>query len=365
MFLLGYLKKLKVTRCVFYTLVWSLYFFPIPFFLRIHPVLFSVRLVKTSTLLILPLGVTLTIQITATDSSAIASVSSTPSLTLSSGSTSITSGYQNFSNWSVTSTNTTLWSPSNISPSGWIDASDTSSYNLSGSNLSSISDKSGNFNMTIDGTPQRSQVSVNYLNGLPTFYFDGSESLISSDQDQVASSGNHWATGVFRWDSVDNSKDSFWSFDNSNSSRRTYAISSSDNNSWSGEIDYDGNNSIVSGIAKNSFIAASIGRYTYTIISVVFNKTGNQIFGRLNGTTRTSVHSYNNSLYQNADYRLFRNRGGTKPAGRLAEHFFKAGVPGTGGTDITDVQKAEGYLAHKWGLTSSLPLITPIKVQLL
>ena len=42
-------------------------------------------------------GVTITIQITVTDSSAIASVSSTPSLTLSSGNTSITSGYQNFS----------------------------------------------------------------------------------------------------------------------------------------------------------------------------------------------------------------------------------------------------------------------------
>ena len=61
------------------------------------------------------------------------------------------------------------------------------------------------------------------------------------------------------------------------------------------------------------------------------------------------------------DYRLFRNRGGTKLTGRLAEHFFKAGVPGTGGTDITDVQKAEGYLAHKWGLTSSLPSNHPYK----
>ncbi|HCQ25018.1 MAG TPA: hypothetical protein DIT52_07385, partial [Flavobacteriaceae bacterium] len=281
-------------------------------------------------------GVTLTIQITATDSSNIASISSTPSLTLSSGSTSITSGYQNFTNWSETSANSSLWSPSNISPSGWIDASDASSYNMNGSRLSSITDKSGNFNMTVDGNPTRY---TNSLNGLSTFSFDGSESLISSDQDEVANSGNHWAIGVFRWDTVDNTKDSFWSFDNSNSSRRTYAISSSDsNNSWSGEIDYDGNNSIVSGTAKNSF-TASIGRYTYTIISVVFNKTGNQIFGRLNGTTRTSVHSYNNSLYQNADYRLFRNRGGAKPAGWLAEHFFKAGVPGTGGTDITDVEK--------------------------
>ncbi len=212
--------------------------------------------------------------------------------------------------------------------------------------------------MTIDGTPLRN---IGGPNGLSVFYFDGNESLKSSDQDQVASSGNHWAIGVFRWDSIDNSKDSFWSFDNSNSSRRTYAISSSDNNSWIGEIDYDGNNSIVSGTAKNSFIAASIGRYNYTIISVVFNKTGNQIFSRLDGTTRTSVHSYNNSLYQNADYRLFRNRGGAKPAGILAEHFFKAGIPGTGGTDITDVEKAEGYLAHKWGLESSLPSNHPYK----
>ena len=159
-------------------------------------------------------GVTLTIQITATDSSNIASISSTPSLTLSSGNTSITSGYQNFTNWSETSANTSSWSPSNISPSGWIDASDASSYNTNGNILSSITDKSGNFNMTIDGTPL---VNINGPNGLSVFYFDGNESLISSDQDQVASSGNHWAIGVFRWDSIDNSKDSFWSFDNTNS----------------------------------------------------------------------------------------------------------------------------------------------------
>ena len=56
MYPLGYEKKLKLTRSLFYTLQWVYIFFPIPFFLRIHPVLFSVRLVKTSTLLILPLG---------------------------------------------------------------------------------------------------------------------------------------------------------------------------------------------------------------------------------------------------------------------------------------------------------------------
>ena len=100
-------------------------------------------------------GVTLTIEITVTDASSIANVTSNPSLTFTPGTATITSGYENFTNWSVISTNSNLWSPSNISPSGWIDASDASSYNLSGSNLSSITDKSGNFNMTIDGTPHK------------------------------------------------------------------------------------------------------------------------------------------------------------------------------------------------------------------
>ena len=34
---------------------------------------------------------------------------------------------------------------------------------------------------------------------------------------------------------------------------------------------------------------------------------------------------------------------------------------GTGGTDITEFQKAEGYLAHKWGLTGNLPSDHPFK----
>jgi hypothetical protein len=47
----------------------------------------------------------------------------------------------------------------------------------------------------------------------------------------------------------------------------------------------------------------------------------------------------------------------------MAEYFHVAGVPGTGSTDISDVQKAEGYLAHKWGLTSGLPNSHPYKTS--
>jgi hypothetical protein len=165
---------------------------------------------------------------------------------------------------------------------------------------------------------------------------------------------------VFQWHSVNSTKDTFFSADGS----RTYAVSSSQsNNSWTGEIDYDGSNTIVSGTARNTF-TASISQSTWTIVSIVFNKTGNQVFGRLNGTTRTSTHSYSNSMDTTAsDVRMMRNRSGQKLDGRMAEYFHVAGIPGTGSTDISDVQKAEGYLAHKWGLTSGLPNSHPYKTS--
>ena len=98
----------------------------------------------------------------------------------------------------------------------------------------------------------------------------------------------------------------------------------------------------------------SISSDTWTIVSIVFNKTGNQIFGRLNGTTRTSVDPYNLSMDTNAtDVRMMRNRSGQKTNGRMAE-YFHVGVRGGGGTNIDDVEKAEGYL-NKWGLEGNLP----------
>ena len=56
-----------------------------------------------------------------------------------------------------------------------------------------------------------------------------------------------------------------------------------------------------------------------------------------------------------------RNRASVELDGKMAEFFAVADIPGTGGTDISTLQKAEGYLAHKWGLTGSLPAGHPYK----
>jgi hypothetical protein len=252
------------------------------------------------------------------------------------------------------------WDPStDITPVLWYDASDTSSYTLSSSTLNTVSDKAGNFSPTITGTPTRVTGGLNGLN-VWDFSTSGSNENITTGSGPYASGGNHWAIGVFQWHSVDQTKDSFWSADGN----RTYAVSASQsNNTWTGEIDYDGNNSIVSGTARNTF-QTNISQNTWTIVSIVFNKTGNQIFGRLNGTTRTSIDPYNLSMDTTcSDHRIMRNRSGVHLDGRMAEYFHIAGVPGTGGTNISDVEAAEGYLAHKWGLTGNLPSSHPYKTK--
>ena len=248
-----------------------------------------------------------------------------------------------------------LWSPAiNISPGSWLDASDDSKYTINGSNeITSITDKSGSTTFTIDGSPV---IEENNLNNLNTLLFDGNESLISANDVSWSNNGNHWAIGVFQWITVDGSKDSFFSANGT----RTYAVSSANESSWDGEIDYDGSNSISTGLAKNEF-TVSIPAETWVIISIVFNKSGNQIFGRLNGIRRTDIDPYSISMDAVTDLRLMRQRTNKKLNGRMAEFFHIADIPGNGGTDISDVEKAEGYLAHKWGLTSILDSGHPFK----
>ena len=45
----------------------------------------------------------------------------------------------------------------------------------------------------------------------------------------------------------------------------------------------------------------------------------------------------------------------------MAEFFSVAGLPGTGGTDNSLIEKTEGYLAHKWGQQGNLANNHPYK----
>jgi len=254
------------------------------------------------------------------------------------------------------------WAPaSDITTAIWLDASDTGSYTLSGSTVTALTDKAGNATVGITGTPNTS----NTLDSKNVFTFSGSEDF-TTDEVAQASSGNHWAIGVMQWNQRNDSQDSFWSTENNSGSilnKRDYAISAGASN-FDGELDLDGlaSGRISTTIGNLQEFDSGIAQNTWVIIGAIFNKTGNQIAVRVDGDNAfTPVNDYDNSLDTNMDLRIMRNRANERMGGRMAEFFTVADVPGTGGTDITTVIKAEGYLAHKWGLTSSLPVSHPYK----
>jgi len=258
----------------------------------------------------------------------------------------------------------TDWSPSDVTISGWIDASDSENYTTgSGNELAGVTDKSGTSSFNVNGTP--TIVSAG-LNNLSVFDFSGtSENIISASYiSHTDGSGNHWAIGVFLPDQVNNKRDSFWSFDTNTSPLRDYSISSAtSSNSWPGEIDLDGLTiyRISSTMGNGENWSSSASMDNWHIVVAIFNKTGNRIQVRLNGSYVVNVSDYDNSIQTSQQLRLMRNRGSVHLDGRVAEFFSVKDIPGTGGTDISDVEKAEGYLAHKWGLTGNLPVTHPYK----
>ena len=204
------------------------------------------------------------------------------------------------------------WNPeTDITTVAWIDASDTSNYTTSGSTLTGVTDKSGSYTMSVGGTPTTSDT----LNSLSVFTFDGNnEYLQSTTYEPQVSSGNHWAIGLFRYDAVDNNKDSFWSYETNGSPKRDYAISSSaTNNTWPGELDLDGLSSDRISSTIGGALDWSVGGLNITqwyIVACYFDKTGNQIGLRFDGRTNSfsPVNDYDNSLQTNQQLRLMRNR---------------------------------------------------------
>ena len=255
------------------------------------------------------------------------------------------------------------WDPStDITAAIWFDASDTGSYTLSGSDVTAVTDKAGNATVTVNGTPNVSTT----LDSKNTFTFSGVGEDLTTDEVAQASSGNHWAIGVMQWNTRNDSQDSFWSTENNSGSilnKRDYAISAGTSN-FDGELDLDGlaTGRISSTIGNLQNFDSGIAQNTWVIIGAIFNKTGNQIAVRVDGLNKfTPVNDYDNSLDTLMDLRIFRNRANERMGGKMAEFFTVADIPGLGGKSFTEFQKAEGYLAHKWGLEGSLPVDHPYK----
>ena len=245
----------------------------------------------------------------------------------------------------------------------WLDPSDTSTTTYNGSNeLTAITDKTGTATITVNNTPQKSN-----LNGLEVLVFNQPDNeYLQSDTTAQVVSGNHWALFMGQIASPNNNKDSIWSFETNQSPKRDYALSSGDASDFDGELDLDGlSSNRISSNAGNliSFTAQTpIAAATIVIVVAFFNKTGSQIGVRVNGTNAfTPETDYDNNIQNNQQLRIFRNRGSQTFGGTLIEFMSVKGLPGTGGTDMTYIEEAEGYVAHKFNQASLLPVSHPYK----
>ena len=257
-----------------------------------------------------------------------------------------------------TSTAPSPWTPSDMGSNvhTWVDFGDASSYSLDrGSNdLATVTDKSGNVQLSLNNSPN---INSEHLNSMDVAYFDGKEFIYGNSATPVIDSdGNHYAVALWKITGVDDVKDSIWSYSNSSISKRDYAVSARTTGSWSGELD------LGNGTAELGILNWYDGIYSdnWIIYSVVFDKTNNRIFARANGVDKTDRIPYLESLQNDLLLRIGANRNGNKKVqGYCAEFLSIKSVPGIRG--IEELEKVEGYLAHKWGINSSLPANHPYR----
>ena len=259
------------------------------------------------------------------------------------------------------------WAPTNLGNDlrMWLNPSDTSTTTFqSGSNaLLSITDSSSvGTTININNTPQQGTEDNKEI-----IVFDhSSNEYLSTGSFAIAANGNHWAIFAGTIATPDNTKDSIWSFDTTESPARDYAISSGNASQFDGELDLDGlsTNRISSdaGNLINFTSGTPIQPNTNFMLVCYFDKTGSEIGVRINGSNAfTPETDYDNNLKTTAGMNIFRNRGSQSFGGKMFEFMVSQGQPGTGGGDKTYIEQAEGYLAHKWGLTANLPVSHPYK----
>ena len=209
---------------------------------------------------------------------------------------------------------------------------------------------------------QRSTTSGITYNGSNAVYaaFDGTADYWRTNNyaTMTDGSGNTYITMLSYVYNSDQKNDSIISLAGS----RDFQISSNNGGTWSGQFDMSGlsSTSILSWYSDNG----TTRNYTFqwNIFAFVFNKTGNQIYGRINGYPLSNTVTYASAM--TAGYvRLPVNRLGSRRLQMdMAEMLIVRDKPGTSSnTSIENLEKVEGWLAWTYGLQGRLPSTHPYK----
>ena len=240
----------------------------------------------------------------------------------------------------------------------------------SSTNITSVTDlgSSGGFSWNVGGGTGTSYATrtANYSgltyngNNSTIANFDGAADYWRTNSQVVTynSSGDSYVVQLSYVYNASQKNDSIYSI----SGNRDFQVSSNTANTFDGQIDMDG----LSSTTQLSWFSDNGTTRNYTfqwnIWAFVFNKTGNQIFGRINGYSLCNTVTYSSSL-TSGFVRLAANRLANRRIQMLlAENLIIKDRPGTGSnTSIDILEKVEGWMAWTYGLEGQLNPSHPYK----
>jgi hypothetical protein len=248
---------------------------------------------------------------------------------------------------SISGGSSTLWTPTEITTTGWYDET-THDLDIS-DRLQTWNDNSGNnhpFSQTTSS--ERPSIITGGLNGKPVVDFDGVDHFLESGFEDASSffnSGLYYAWVVFKADTVDTSSVNGYQNDGIWSDEGGYVAAFAESGGPNaGAYVYDGANN------------TALSSYTIGDWAILGTRLDGGLLGsKLNGDTEQTAAS---GFIQDLSYILRMGKNYDEAWGEV--YYFDGQIAEVIFTNTSissvDIERIEGYLAHKWGLTSLLPV---------
>lgn len=249
-----------------------------------------------------------------------------------------------------------LWTPAEITSALWLDAADANTITLVSSAVSQWADKSGNSRHATQGASgARPMVAASAINGKDALVFDGLDDFLTLG----TALGRPSSYTVFSVSKIakalSNVQAVIASIDSGGNSRNSCMTIANDGGATFWQYGYNGSKYrwgyVASGFTLDTVAMHCLVHADGTQDESVYRNGNLLVNGSLDGTATVNA----GTAYA-ASIGRFGAFNGWYFGGNIAEIVvILSAMP------IGDRQKVEGYLAHKWGVVSSLPSDHPYK----
>lgn len=260
--------------------------------------------------------------------------------------------------------NETIWNPSMLGPTLWLDAADAGTITLNGSTVSRWSDKSGTGNHAVNANASAQPAyQATGFNNRPALFFDAADDFLGiSSPVGLASNADFFYGAVFQmnsdienWRMIMGGRPGFNSYFGSLGGMpllqrmlNTEQIGIHDTDKTDARIKVDVINLFVPTIA-------TAGRSGGT------NGNGGTVTVTATGPSQASYETTATQSWTSSANNVFQIGGRQQAATGWFNGLICECVAMQRNATTLERQKLEGYLAHKWGLTASLPSGHPYK----